>query len=191
LRVIGAILAVAFLAGATIASAALWRSFGPDRATAPDFTLIDQSGRRFTLSKFRGHPIALFFGFTHCPDECPTTLAHLAQAVHAPGVAHDTRVAFITVDPDRDSPATLKQYVRLFDPQFIGLTGTLRQLNPVYEAYHTARRVVPSNQRRGEDSFEHGTTIFYVGRAGTIRGFGQWDDAPAAIARDLREAPGK
>jgi protein SCO1/2 len=184
--VVGLVLVVALLVVTTFSIEALWRSFGRNPATAPDFTLIDQNGQRFTLSKIQGHPIALFFGFTHCPDECPTTLAHLAHAVHAPGVPHDTRVAFITVDPDRDSPATLKRYVRLFDPQFIGLTGGLSQLNPVYDAYHTARRAVPVNQKHSDDSFEHGTTVFYVGRDGMIRGLGQWDDAPDQIARDFK-----
>jgi protein SCO1/2 len=183
---LGIVLSIVLVAIATFSGAALWRTFGPHPAMAPDFTLIDQNGQPFTLSSVRGHPIALFFGFTHCPDECPTTLAHLAHAVHAPGVPHDTRVAFITVDPGRDSPATLKRYVRLFDPQFIGLTGALGQLNPVYDAYHTARQAVPVNRKQSDDSFEHGTTVFYVGRDGTIKGQGQWDDVPAQIARDFR-----
>jgi len=159
-RLIGVALIVALLALAMFASAALWRAFGHNPATAPDFTLSDQNGQPFTLSKLRGHPIALFFGFTHCPDECPTTLAHLAHAVHAPGVPLDTRVAFITVDPERDSPATLKRFVRLFDPQFIGLTGGLNQLNPVYDAYHTARQAVPVKQQETDEFFEHGATVF-------------------------------
>jgi protein SCO1/2 len=170
---IGVALIVALLALAMFASAALWRTFGHNPAAAPDFTLSDQNGQPFTLSKFRAHPIALFFGFTHCPDECPTTLAHLAHAVHAPGVPLDTRAAFIAVDPERDSPASLKRYVRLFDPQFIGLTGGLNQLNPVYDAYHTARQAVPVNQTHRDESFEHGTTVFYVGRDGMIKGLGQ------------------
>jgi protein SCO1/2 len=111
--------------------------------------------------------------------------------VHTPGVARDIRVAFITVDPKRDSAQTLKRYVGLFDPTFIGLTGDLRSLNPVYAAYHTLRRAVPgggnrTGGNRTQDSFEHGTTIYYIGRNGSIDGLGQWDDAPVDIARYFR-----
>jgi len=166
--------------------AVLWRSFSPQTALAPVFTLIDQVRQPFTLSTLRGHPVVLFFGYTHCPDECPTTLARLAKAVRASGVPSDVRVAFITVDPERDSPATLKRYVRLFDPGFIGLTGSLRTLSPVYAAYHTAREIDQVDHERHDYSITHGTTIYYVGRDGSIKGVGQWDDAIAEIVRDLR-----
>src|ERR1035441_5542251 len=98
--------------------AALWRSFGPKLIVAPNFALIDQDARPFTLSGLRGHPVVVFFGYTHCPDVCPTTLAHLARALHSPTVPRDERVAFIMVDPDHDSPSVLKRYVQLFDPRF-------------------------------------------------------------------------
>jgi protein SCO1/2 len=186
-RIVGVALIAALLAVAAFSSTALWEFSAHNPRTAPDFTLIDQNGQPFTLSKIQGHPIALFFGFTHCPDECPTTLAHLAHAVHAPSVPNDTRVVFITVDPGRDSPATLKRYVGLFDPHFIGLTGGLSRLNPVYDAYHVARRVIRVNDKLGDDSFEHGTAVYYIGRDGVIKDLGQWDDAAAAMARDFRD----
>jgi protein SCO1/2 len=133
----------------------------------------------------RGHPLALFFGFTHCPDKCPTTLAHLAKAVRSAGVPRDVRVAFITVDPQRDSPAALKRYVRLFDPNFIGLTGLSNELNPVYDAYHTLRRAAPQNGQPGDEAFEHGTAVYYIGREGAIKGVGQFDDSPAEMIRNF------
>ncbi len=186
-RLLSAVVIGTLLTVAVFSSAVLSWFAGHNARMAPDFTLIDQDGQPFTLSGLRGHPIALFFGYTHCPDECPTTLAHLARAVHAAGVSQDTRVAFITVDPDRDSPATLKRYVRLFDPKFIGLTAGLSRLDPVYNAYHVARQVVRVGQNKSDDSFEHGTTVYYVGRDGTIKGLGQWDDAMSDIARDFKD----
>ncbi len=154
---------------------------------APDFTLVDQDARPFALSNLRGHPVVLFFGYAHCPDVCPTTLARLAQALRSPGAPSDTRVVFVTVDPERDSPAVLKRYVHLFDPEFIGLSGSAQALDGVYAAYHVLRQIVPGERGRGEYSVSHGTTVFYVGRDGRLNGVGNWDDAPLQIAHDIKQ----
>jgi len=96
---------------------------------APDFTLSDQNGRQFTLSHYRGRPVVLFFGYTHCPDVCPTILANLKRARDVlGGKAHDVVVALVTVDPERDTSAELRQFVTVFDPSFLGLRGTRKQL---------------------------------------------------------------
>ncbi|MGD0472909.1 MAG: SCO family protein [Candidatus Velthaea sp.] len=181
-----AVRAVVVVVLAVMAAAVGWRTFDTRRASAPDFTLVDQDARPFTLSAQRGHPVVLFFGYTHCPDVCPTTLAHLAQALHAPGAPSDARIAFITVDPRRDSPAALKRYVRLFDPHFIGLTGSLPALNPVYAAYHAAPRTIPAGAAHGDYAVAHATSVLYIGRDGATAGLGSWDDATADIARDLK-----
>ncbi len=164
---------------------ALWRAFGPKVIAAPDFALIDQDGRAFTLAGLRGHPVVLFFGYTHCPDVCPTTLAHLAQALHSPTVPADENVVFITVDPQRDSPAVLKRYMRLFDPKFVGLTGSLATLEPIYAAYHMPRASVPADHGRNDYSIVHGTSLYYVGRSGVIKGFGGWQDDTSELTQDL------
>jgi protein SCO1/2 len=104
---------------------------------APDFTLSDQNGQPFTLSHYRGRPVVLFFGYTHCPDVCPTILANLKRARDVlGGKAHDVVVALVTVDPERDTAAELRQFVTVFDPSFLGLRGTRAQLEPIYRAYH-------------------------------------------------------
>jgi protein SCO1/2 len=154
---------------------------------APDFTLVDQNGRTFTLSVQRGHPLAIFFGYTHCPDECPLTLAHLAKAMHSPSAPHDLRVVFITVDPQRDTPATLKRYIGFFDRNFVGLTGSLAKLDPVYAAYGTPRQAARAVRGRDDYSVAHGTTIYFVSRDGSLKGFAQWDDGIALIARDFHD----
>lgn len=186
-RAITVLLAAALVALGAIPIVALWHAFRPKPVFAPDFSLVDQDGQPFTLSAQRGHPVALFFGYTHCPDACPTTLAHLARAVRSADVPRDIRVAFITVDPQRDSPAVLKRYVRLFDPDFIGITGTLRTLDPVYAAYHTWHEASPANHGPNDYSVAHGTTIYYVGRDGTLKGLGSWDDGTSQITRAFKE----
>jgi protein SCO1 len=182
-----AILLAVLLLVATVSSvAALRQVFGSKPIVAPNFALIDQNAQPFTLSALRGHPVALFFGYTHCPDECPLTLSHLAKAVHAQGVPRDIRVVFITVDPVRDSPAVLKHYVRLFDPDFTGLTGSFTALNRVYADYHATHQDAPADHDRSEGLLEHGTTVYYVGRDGTIKCYGYWDDAVSEIAQNFR-----
>ena len=90
-------------------------------------SLVDQSGASFTEARLRGAPSLLYFGFTNCPDVCPTTLAQLAQVERSAGVP-SLRVIFVTVDPARDTPAVLAPYVRAFDSHFIGLTGSQRAI---------------------------------------------------------------
>lgn len=94
----------------------------PRPRTFSDFQLTDQGGKAFSLAALRGHPSLVFFGFTHCPDVCPTTLVKLAQVKKAAALP-DLQVLLVSVDPQRDTPALMAQYVKNFDPQFIGLTG--------------------------------------------------------------------
>jgi protein SCO1 len=87
-----------------------------------DFALIDSQGRRFTRAALLGHPTLVYFGFTHCPDECPDTLAALARVKRQAGLPA-LQVLFVTVDPERDTPPVLARYLRQFDASFLGLTG--------------------------------------------------------------------
>jgi len=94
----------------------------PDARPVADFHLVDSQGHPFTRASLAGHPTLVYFGFTHCPDECPDTLAALARVkrqAQLPGL----RVLFVTVDPEHDTPAVLAGYLRRFDPSFLGLTG--------------------------------------------------------------------
>lgn len=156
---------------------------------AYDFTLTDQDGRPFRLSDERGHAVALFFGYTHCPDVCPATLAHLASARAQLGTAgQTTRVIFITVDPRRDTPPRLKTYLARFDPSFIGLTGTEAQLAPVYRAYHVWYQALPKSPQQLEALEAHTSTIWIIDSRGRPKGFADWSDSTAALAHDLRAA---
>jgi protein SCO1 len=100
----------------------------PEAKPIADFHLIDSQGRPFTRAALLGHPTLVYFGFTHCPDECPDTLAALArvrQQAAVPGL----QVLFVTVDPERDTPAVLAGYLRHFDPTFLGLTGGAAEID--------------------------------------------------------------
>ncbi|HEY7887551.1 MAG TPA: SCO family protein [Steroidobacteraceae bacterium] len=100
----------------------------PDAKPIADFHLIDSQGRLLTRTALLGHPTLVYFGFTHCPDECPDTLAALAR-VKKQAAVPGLQVLFVTVDPQRDTPAVLAGYLRQFDPSFLGLTGDTGEIH--------------------------------------------------------------
>jgi protein SCO1/2 len=105
-------------------------------APAAQFSLVDQDGRPVSLDSYRGHPVLLFFGYTKCPDVCPTTLTKLTKAMKdAGGGADDIRILLITVDPANDTPATLRDYTRHFGPAVAGLTGDSAALAAARQGY--------------------------------------------------------
>ena len=170
-------------------AAVLLRVLLPAGAVAPDFTLTDQDGRPYMLSAHRGHPIALFFGYAHCPDVCPTTLSALARAkrkLASGGEAFD--VVLVTVDPARDNPATLKRYVRLFDPTFAGLTGTEAQLDPVYAAYHVYHQIDSGKGSANGYVVAHSSAVQFIAPDGRLRGTGDWSDSPDELAVLMKQA---
>ncbi len=120
-----------------------------------DFTLTNQAGAPMSLKDLRGRAVVVFFGYTHCPDVCPTTLADFTQVKKLLGAEAD-RVAFVfvTVDSKRDTPAVLKEYLNHFDPSFIGLTSyenTLRNMAAEYGAYFS----IPADQQKGDSDKDH------------------------------------
>lgn len=117
---------------------------------APDFALYDQFGHLFKLSDQRGKVVLLFFGYTHCPDVCPATLAEFSaiRADLGEEQAADVVFLFVTEDPDRDTPERLRNYLDAFDPTIIGLSGTIEDLQPVWDAYYVAREITTLD---GED----------------------------------------
>jgi protein SCO1/2 len=124
-----------------------------------DFTLTNQTGASLNLKDLRGRAIVLFFGYTHCPDVCPTTLADFTQVKKLLGAEADQiAFVFVTVDSRRDTPAVLKEYLNHFDPGFIGLTGdetTLRSMAAEYGAYFSSS-ADPQTDDGGKDHHEKG-----------------------------------
>ncbi len=124
------------------------------------FTLTNQDGRTVTERDFAGAPHLVFFGFTHCPDVCPTTLQQISDVLRALGPKGDRlKVAFVSVDPERDTPEALKTYLASFDPRISGLTGTPEQVEATVKAYRGYMRNVPGKD--GDYVMEH-TALVYV-----------------------------
>jgi protein SCO1/2 len=137
---------------------------------APDFTLRTDEGKDFRLRDWRGNVILLYFGYTSCPDVCPTTLAEFAQAKKALGAAAQRlRVALVTVDPERDTPKRLRTYTRTFDATFLGLTGRRAALASVWKAYGI---YVRSHRVPGSSVgyvVDHSATTFVIDADGNLR----------------------
>lgn len=158
---------------------------------AYDFTLTDANGRPFRLAGERGREVVLFFGYTRCPDVCPATMAQLARVERELPAADRARVqvVFVTVDPQRDTPAVIKRYVALFDPSFVGLTGTEAQLDPVFDAYHVWHQRIPGTKASGY-LMAHSGSVYLIDPAGDLRVLHDWTDPAPAIASDVKELLG-
>ncbi len=129
------------------------------------FALVDQDGNKVTDKDFAGKPSVIFFGYTTCPDVCPTTLLDLSNWLKAIGPdAEKLNVLFISVDPERDTPAHLKEYLSSFDPRIRGLTGTDDQVAAVAKAYRVYYKRIPGED--GGYTMDHSSAIYLMDRAG-------------------------
>jgi protein SCO1/2 len=159
----------------------------PDRP-APNFTLTDDAGQSWTLAQQHGKTIALFFGYTHCTDTCPATLAKLATAIHqAGGTPQDAEIAFVTVDPQRDTPAVMHRYIQRFSgARIVGLTGTRAQIHRVEGAYHVWAAKYPG--RRGGHGYDeaHSSFTYFIDPHGNERVVHDDDDSLSSMRSDLR-----
>jgi protein SCO1/2 len=162
------VIAAAFLAGLVLCFGLVLIVSG--RLSAPvaqqiaaiggPFKLVDQNGQIVTDEDLKGRPFLVFFGFTHCPDVCPTTLFEVSEILRALGPDADrTRALFITVDPERDTPAVMKDYLSSFDPHLSGLTGNAAEIAAVAKAYRVYFKKVPLEQ--GGYTMDH-TAIVYL-----------------------------
>ena len=132
---------------------------GPSAIGGP-FKLVDQSGKPITDEDMKGHPFLVFFGYTHCPDICPTTLFEMSEVMRALGNDADRiNALFITVDPERDTPAVMKDYLSSFDPHIHGLSGDADALAKVARAYRVYYKKVPLE---GSDYTMDHTAIVYL-----------------------------
>ena len=149
-----------------------------------ELRLRDAQGRERSLADFRGKVVVVSFGYTHCPDVCPMTLSNLASAVKQLGDdGSRVQVLFVTVDPERDTPQLLGEYVPAFNPGFIGLTGTPDEVARVTKDFH-----VYASARKDGDTYvvDHSAQMFALDSQGRMRLVFAPDMAPKAIASDLR-----
>jgi len=167
----GAVASVAIALG--LASTGLVPSRLPELARLPlaasvggPFELTDQSGKRFSSAQLAGKPFALFFGFTQCPDVCPTTLLELSnQLAELGGNARELTIVFITVDPERDTPELLAAYLKSFDARVVGLTGTPAEIATAARAYRAVYEKVATS---GGYTMNHTALVYLMDAKGLL-----------------------
>ncbi|MGC2165209.1 MAG: SCO family protein [Gallionella sp.] len=149
-----------------------------------DFKLTDPRGKERTLGDFRGKVVAMFFGYAHCPDLCPTTMADLAQSMKMLGKdAERVQVLFVTVDPDRDTPQLLESYVAAFDPRFLALSGDKRATAQAAGAFQVKYQ---KQQTASGYSVDHSVGVYLVDPSGRVRLRTPYGESSAWIADDIR-----
>jgi protein SCO1 len=157
--------------------------FDPPRE-APDFSLQSSAGGPLTLRDYRGKVVILGFGFTSCPDVCPVTLATLAQARRKLGSdAADVQIVYVTVDPERDGPERMKEYLHAFDPTFIGGSGPADKLAAVRKDYG----ILAEKKAKGTSYLvAHSSYTYLIDRRGHLRALMQYGRGPDYYVHDLK-----
>lgn len=155
---------------------------------AGNFTLTDQNGQAVQLSDQRGKIVVMFFGYTNCPDVCPTTLLQFKQARAQLGNQADrVRFVFITVDPDRDTVEKMRIYLGAIDPGIIGLTGSQAELEAVWKAYGVYRQKLPGqNPNDYADLLEHSSRVYLIDTQGNLRVTYSFGLVPDDVVQDAR-----
>lgn len=153
---------------------------------ARDFALTDQDGRQRTLADFRGKAVLMFFGYTHCPDVCPATMSEMAAVMKQLGPDADrVQVLFVTLDPERDTPAVLKEYVPAFDPRFIGLSGNPEAIDKVAREFRVFYQKVPGKEA-GSYTLDHTAGSFVFDPQGRVRLFVRHGQGAEPVVHDLK-----
>ena len=151
------------------------------------FKLVDQNGKIRTDADFRGRYMLIYFGYSFCPDVCPTTLSVMAQALDT---LKDKRVTpvFITIDPERDTPKVLADYMKAFGPDFVGLTGSVQAIKDVekaYRVYALKKPIDPNNPKRGY-GMDHSSVLYLMGPDGKLISFYDEAISPENLAKELK-----
>lgn len=186
--------AAAFLIGATALAGAVLHFAGNAGAPAQTsrtssvggpFRLVDQNGATVTEADLKGRTTLVFFGFTHCPDICPTALADITQTLAALGPdAEKAQALFVTVDPERDTPDALKSYLAGFSPQIRGLTGDQAAVDAMVKAYRAYAKRQPLKD--GGYTMDHTAIVYLMDKDGTFVAPLNMKRAPAEIAAEIK-----
>ncbi|MBK6495405.1 MAG: SCO family protein [Gemmatimonadales bacterium] len=138
-------------------------------AIGGDFTLIDQDSARFELASLRGKVVLVFFGYSQCPDVCPTTLSKLSSVARRLGAQRaEMRVVYVSVDPERDTPAVLKADLQNFDLDAVGVTGTRAEIDRVVAMYGAKYEIVQTPQSAAKYTVSHSTTLYLLDKQGKV-----------------------
>ena len=153
-------------------------------AVGGPFALQTGGGRTVTDRDMIGEPFLVFFGYTHCPDVCPTTLAQISQVLQALGPDAKLKVLFITVDPERDTPRLMAQYAGSFGPNVIGLSGDRAAIDNVMQEYRVYAQKVP--EKNGDYTMDHSAVVYLMGRDGKFLHAFNIQRSPEEAAAELR-----
>ena len=161
------------------------RSIATPAAIGGPFQLTDQSGQTVTEKEMQGRPTLIFFGFTHCPDVCPTSLFEMSEVLRAMGQDADrVNAYFISVDPERDTAAAMKDYLSSFDPHLKGLTGPPQDLAKVISEYRVYAKKVPLKD--GDYTMDHTALVYLMDREGKFVAPFNLKRTPDEAATDLK-----
>lgn len=180
-----------FLLGAAALAAAAFLTFAPSRQSGQSlassvggpFSLTTAEGKTLTEKELRGAPFLVFFGFTHCPDICPTKLFEISEVLRAAGPKGEKlRALFVSVDPERDTAETMKSYLSSFDPRIIGLTGERPAIEAAIKAYRAYARKVPLKD--GDYTMDHTALVYLMDKNGGFVGAFNIERPPAEAAQE-------
>lgn len=181
---------VVFLAGALALAAAAIVTFSPGRpsqsgtaSVGGPFSLTTQDGKTMTEKDLKGAPFLVFFGFTHCPDICPTKLFETSEVLRAAGAKGEKlRALFVTIDPERDTPEVMKNYLGSFDPRIVGLSGDRPAIDAMVKAYRAYARKVPLKD--DDYTMDHTALVYLMGKDGSFIGAFNIEQPPAQAAQE-------
>ncbi|WP_061025758.1 SCO family protein [Bradyrhizobium sp. CCH5-F6] len=185
------VIATAFAASLIVGLLILfWTMGGVSKVAQPaaiggPFQLTDQNGKAVTDKSLKGKPTLIFFGYTHCPDVCPTSLFEISEVLRAMGKDADkVNAIFISVDPERDTPATMKDYLSSFDPHLQGLSGAPAETAKVISSYRVYAKKVPTKD--GDYTMDHTALIYLMDREGRFVSPFNLKRTPEEAAADLK-----
>jgi len=189
-----AVIASSFLVGATVAiflnnreTATITVKTSGKALVGGPFSMIDQTGKPVTEKDFSGRYSLVFFGYTHCPDVCPATLQVTSDALEKLGAQADRiQPVFVSVDPERDTPEVLKDYLENFDPRLIGLTGTVDQVRAMIKTYRVYVARVPDTEAEGEYTMDHSAFMYLMSPDGNYLTHFSYGITGADLAVKLR-----
>lgn len=185
------VIATAFAASLVVGLLIMfWAMGGVSKVAQPaaiggPFQLTDQHGKAVTDKNLKGKPTLIFFGYTHCPDVCPTSLFEMSEVLRAMGKDADkVNAVFISVDPERDTPATMKDYLSSFDPHLEGLSGDPAETAKVITSYRVYAKKVPTKD--GDYTMDHTALIYLMDREGRFVSPFNLKRTPEEAAADLK-----
>jgi protein SCO1/2 len=160
-------------------------STAPTVTIGGPFTLTSHTGEKFSADDLKGKPFAVFFGFTHCPEVCPTTLWEMSEAMKALGEdAEKLRMVFVSVDPERDTPEVLANYIQSFGDNVVGLTGTQAEVDAVGKAYRAYWKRVPVDG--GDYTMDHTASVYLMDDKGDFSGMISYEENSETRLQKLR-----